>query len=81
MGAASLTQVRSTQVITLRTRPLNWVNVGWQATCAVVRSVVVLAIVGSGHKNAYSLAWSAPYRGVLPPPPTSLLDGRCIIKI
>ena len=34
MGAANLAQVRPTEVIVSRTRPLNWLNVGWQAACA-----------------------------------------------
>ena len=47
MGVANLAQVRSTEVIASLTGPLNWVNIGWQATCATVRSVVVLGVEGS----------------------------------
>jgi len=39
MGAANLAQVRSAEVIAPRIRPLNWVNVGWQATCADSRTL------------------------------------------
>jgi hypothetical protein len=47
MGAANLAQMRSTELIACRTRPLNWVNVGLQATYAAAPSVVVLGVVAS----------------------------------
>jgi hypothetical protein len=81
MGAADCAQLRPSAVTVPQTRPLTCGNVGYQATCYAVCSVVVLSVVSSNHKDAYSMAWPTPYRGVLPQPRASLLDGGGIIKI
>jgi len=47
MGAVDRAQVRPSAVIVPSPRPLTCGNVGFQATCPVVCSVVVLGVVGS----------------------------------
>jgi len=47
MGAADCVQVRPSAVVIPQSRPLTCGNVGYQAVCPAVCSVVVLGVVGS----------------------------------
>jgi hypothetical protein len=68
-------QVRSDAVTVADPPLLTSVNTRHQVTRGSMPCVVVLDVVGSNHKDAYSLACPERYLGVLPPP-VGKLAGR-----